>query len=85
MAVANLVESNEKTLYIDTEGMREQDIRGMLYKLGKRYNITKEDIESFIENLIKLGETDPKIVYIKCISTFGEVFSDTINELIYED
>lgn len=46
---------------------------------------TKEDIEKFIENLVMLGETDASIVYDKCIFIFGEIFSETINELLYED
>lgn len=46
---------------------------------------TKEDIYTYVENLIKLGETDAKTVYDKCIFMFGEMFSDTINEVLYED
>jgi|APSaa5957512535_1039671.scaffolds.fasta_scaffold59297_2 hypothetical protein len=46
---------------------------------------TKEDIEIYIENLIGLGETDDKIVYNKCIFMFGDMLSDIINEVLYED
>jgi len=46
---------------------------------------TKEDIETYVENLVNLGETDDIIVYDKCILIFGEMFSDIINEILYED
>jgi len=46
---------------------------------------TKEDIETYVENLVNLGETNDRVVYDKCILLFGEFFSDIINEVLYED
>ena len=44
---------------------------------------TDEDIEIFIKNLINLGENDDKVIYSKCINTFGLMFSETIENLLY--
>jgi hypothetical protein len=46
---------------------------------------TKDDIEIFIESLVNLGETNHEIVYEKCLLAFGDMFTDTINEILYED
>lgn len=46
---------------------------------------TKEDIETYVENLVNLGETNDIVVYDKCILLFGDMFSDIINEVLYED
>jgi hypothetical protein len=44
---------------------------------------TEEDIEIFIKNLINLGENDDITIYNKCIDTFGRVFAETIDHLLY--
>jgi len=76
MAIANLVESNEKTLYIDTEGMRVIDIKGMLYKLGKRYNISKEDIDNRVILKTTIGDIQLKSIQ-KLMQMFGTMVTFT--------
>jgi|AACY02.14.fsa_nt_gi hypothetical protein len=44
---------------------------------------TEEDIEIFIKSLINLGENDDITIYNKCIDTFGQVFAETIDNLLY--
>jgi len=39
------IKNGGKTLYIDTEGIREQDIRKLLYKFGERWDLTKGEID----------------------------------------
>ena len=46
---------------------------------------TKEDIETYVKDLVELGETNAITVYDKCILMFGDMFSETINEVLYED
>lgn len=43
----------------------------------------KDDIASYIEDLVSQGETDENIIFEKCIKLFGEGFSTLIKEVMY--
>jgi len=70
IGVANLNESADKTLYIDTEGIREDDIRGLLYKFGERFDVSKETIDKRFDIITTLGDSTLKS-YQKLFKMFG--------------
>ena len=76
MAVANTANNDGKTLYIDTEGIRERDIRGLLYKLAKRYNKTKDDIDKNIVIKTTIGDVQLKSIQ-KLMQMFGTMVTFT--------
>ena len=75
-AVANLKGTKFKTLYIDTEGIREKDIRRLLYKFGARFGVTKDDIDRRIVIKTTLGDTQLKSIQ-KLLQMFGVIVTFT--------
>ena len=59
----------------------------MILKFYDEFGIytSREEIESFIENMIKNGEDDDKVIFNECIRYFGSDFVDIITNIMYED
>jgi len=59
----------------------------MILKFYDEFGIytTREEIESFIESMLKNGETDDKIIFNECVKYFGSDYINTIESVMYEE
>ena len=59
----------------------------MILKFYDEFGIytSREEIESFIENMIKNGQDDDKIIFNECVRYFGSDLVDMITNIMYED
>jgi len=71
--LANLIKSKRKTLYIDTEGIRPQDIKELLYKFGARFGLDKATINSRFDITTTLGD-----IHLKSINKLFKMFGQNL-------
>lgn len=59
----------------------------MILKFYDEFGIytNREEIDSFIEKMIKNGEDDDKIIFNECVRYFGSDLAEIINNIMYED
>lgn len=72
MICANLAHNKFKTLYIDTEGIRQKDVRNVLNKFAPRFGITHQDIKDRFDFMTTLGNTQLKS-YQMIFKLFGKI------------
>lgn len=73
IGLSSLKESNKKTLYIDTEGTRENDLRSLLYRFGKRFGLEKSDINKRFDIATTLGD-----IHLKSIQKLFQMFGQSL-------
>jgi len=71
VGLSNIKNTKKKTLYIDTEGIRPQDIKGLLYKFGQRFGLTTKDIDDRYDITTTLGDIHLKSIQ-KLFKMFGQ-------------
>jgi len=74
VGLANLKESPKKTLYIDTEGIRSQDIKSLLYKFGNRFDLDNKTINDRFDIITTLGDIQLKSIQ-KLFKMFGQMLT----------
>ena len=98
MGLANIAKTGKKTLLIETEGLRNYDVKLILYKFMKRWGLTKEQVdENYIINhtmgnmqlqsiqvLLKMFGTLPKFD-ISDNGKYTVTFQDNLKPLIKDD
>ena len=68
--LANIAQTGKKTILIETEGLRDYDIKLILYKLMKRYNLDKKTVDDNFIIMHTLGDTQLQSVQ-KLMQMFG--------------
>jgi len=76
MIIKFLADTTLKAMYKDTEGLRERDLRGLLYRLGERFNVSKKDIDERVVIKTTLGDTQLRSVQ-KLLQMFGTMVTFT--------
>lgn len=72
--LANIKYTKDKTLLIDTEGLRPQDFKTILTKFKDRWNLSDEDVSKRFEMITTLGDTKLKSIQ-KLFMMMGVLFT----------
>ena len=68
--LANIAKTGKDTILIETEGMREEDLKSLLYKFMGRFNLTKEIVDEKFKIYFTLGDPELQSVQ-KLLMMFG--------------